>query len=63
MFAPMVLVSSNKGDECASAHALGKDFTSAASIATEEFANGESKPNALLTTWHVAYTVVVIAVN
>jgi len=39
----MVLDSSNKGDECASAHPLGKDFASAVRIAAEKLANREMK--------------------
>jgi hypothetical protein len=43
MFAPMVLDSSNKGDECASAHAFGKDFASTVRVATKELADREMK--------------------
>ena len=43
MFAPMVLDSSNKGDECASAHPLGKDFASAVGVTAEKLANREMK--------------------
>ena len=39
----MMLDSSNKGDECASAHPLGKDFASAMRIAAEELAHREMK--------------------
>ncbi len=43
MLASMVLDFSNKGDECTSAHPLGKDFASAIRIAAEELADRETK--------------------
>jgi hypothetical protein len=53
MFAPMVLDSSNKGDECASAHPLGKDFAFTERIATGEFANTKVELNATACAGHI----------
>jgi len=39
MFAPMVLDSSNKGDECASAHPFAKNLARTGCIQTPEAAN------------------------
>ena len=37
MFAPMGLDSSNKGEECASAHSFSKDFSWAGGLIAEKF--------------------------
>ena len=55
--------SSNKGDECASAHTLGKDFTLAIRVAAEEFANGKRKLNLASTTGNVGYCSVIVAMH
>ncbi len=63
MFAPMVLDSSNKGDECASAHPFGKDLAWAQGIAAEEFARRKNQLDLATPTGHITYNPTVAAMN
>jgi hypothetical protein len=63
MFAPMVLDSSNKGDECASAHPLRKNFARAQNIAAEEFAHHEGELHLTSTAGNISQTSAVGAMN
>ena len=59
----MVLDSSNKGDECASAHAFGKDFTRAVRVAAEKLAHREMKDDLAASTRHIVDRALVLTVN
>jgi len=59
----MVLDSSNKGDECASAHAFGKDFTRAVRVAAEKRAHREMKDDLAASTRHITQRPLIVAVD
>jgi hypothetical protein len=63
MFAPMVLDSSNKGDECASAHAFGKDFASAVRGAAEKLADREMKDDLAASARDITQRPLILAVD